>query len=118
MRNNSQYKYNVRGVAQEKWGATRICTVNLPELDLAYIKKFIDETRLTPSRSEYIRVALRNQIIRDIEMVNTEKAIIKGALKFDPEKFVLVPGYNGNKPLKIIRRLETPEPAIERRLEY
>lgn len=89
-----------------RWGSTRIVTINVPEIDLDYIEKFIEDTRLVPSRSEYIRVALRNQIIRDIEMVNTEIDIIKGEIRLDPKKFVRVPGYNGNQPLKIVRRLD------------
>ena len=98
--------YNVRGSAQYRWGSLRIVTINVPEIDLNYIQSIIKETRLVPSRSEYIRVAIRNQIIRDLEMVKLEKAIINGEIELDPTKFVRVPGYNGNKPLKIVRRLD------------
>lgn len=88
------------------WGETKIVTVNLPEIDLAYIEKFISDTRLVPSRSEYVRVALRNQIIKDLEMIQIEKKVIKDDIKIDPNKFVSIPGYNGNKMVRIVRRLE------------
>jgi len=96
----------VKSPASTIWGDLRIITINVPIIDLDYIEKFIDETGLVPSRSEYLRVALRNQINRDLKMSKLLKAFIKGELKFDPEKFVLVPGYNNNKPVPILRRLE------------
>lgn len=99
-------KYNIRGTTEARWGSTRIVTINVPEIDLDYIEHFIRETRLVPSRSEYIRVALRNQIIHDIKLTKDITKIVRDEIKLDPRKFVRVPGYNGNKPLKIVRRLE------------
>ena len=91
---------------RERWGETRIITVNLPEIDLVYIEKFIDSTRLVPSRSEYVRVAVRNQILKDMEKTVFQEEIIEDEESLDPKKFVRVPGYNGNEPVRIVRRLE------------
>ncbi len=62
---------------------------------------------LVVSRSEWIRNAIRNQINADLETVRYEKAVVEETEEyFDPKKFVRVPGYNGNKLVKIIQRLE------------
>ena len=91
---------------RERWGNTRIVTINSPEIDLEWIEAFIKKTRLVPSRSEYIRVAVRNQINRDIKLIDSMKTFIEDEEELDPNKFVRVPGYNGDKPVEIIRRLE------------
>lgn len=84
----------------------KIVTINVPKLDLYYIQKMLD-AGLVPSRSEYIRVAIRNQINADLETVRYEIGVVEGIEeRFDPKKFVRVPGYNGNKPMKIVKRLE------------
>ncbi len=89
-----------------KHGELKIVTINVPRIDLNYIQQFMDEG-LVPSRSEYIRNAIRNQINADFETVKYEKRVVEGTEKrFDPKKFVRVPGYNGNEPVKIVRRLE------------
>ena len=93
-------------MATGKHGELKIITINVARLDLYYIQKLMD-VGLVPSRSEYIRNAIRNQINADLETVRYEKAVIEGTEEyFDPTKFVRVPGYNGNEPLKIVRRLE------------
>ncbi len=87
-------------------GELKIITINVPRLDLYYIQKFMD-AGLVPSRSEYVRNAIRNQINADFETVRFEKRVVEGTEKrLDPEKFVRIPGYNGNEPVKIVRRLE------------
>ena len=89
-----------------KHGEMKIITINVPRIDLYYIQKLMD-VGLVPSRSEYIRNAMRNQINSDLEIVRYEKAVIEGTEEyFDPKKFVRIPGYKGNKPVKIIERLE------------
>ena len=89
-----------------KHGELKVITINVPRLDLYYIQKFQD-IGIVHSRSEWIRNAIRNQINADLETVRYEKAVIEGTEEyFDPTKFVRVPGYNGNEPLKIVRRLE------------
>lgn len=87
------------------WVGLKIVTVNLPEIDLEYIEMII-KVGFVPSRSEYVRVAVRNQINADIERINSQEGIINEEIRLDPERFVRVPGYNGNKPLKILRRLD------------
>ncbi len=87
-------------------GELKIITINVPRLDLYYIQKLMD-VGLVPSRSEYIRNAVRNQINRDLELVRFQKNVMEEKEEFfDPKKFVRVPGYNGNEPLKIVKRLE------------
>lgn len=93
------------GLTSEDYNDLKIITCNLPELDLAFIDKFIIR-RIVPSRSEYIRVALRRSINMDIELLKIEDDIVDEKIKLDPEKFVRVPGYNRNRPVKIIRRLD------------
>ena len=93
-------------MASLKHGEMKIITINVPRIDLYYIQKLMD-VGLVPSRSEYIRNAIRNQINRDLELVRFQKNVIEEKEEyFDPEKFVRVPGYNGNEPVKIVRRLE------------
>ena len=98
-----------------KHGKMCICTVNIPLLDLQYIKKLMDKT-IVPSRSEYIRAAIRHMINHDMELMKYKESIVEGEVELDPKLFVKVPGYNGNKPVKIIRRLETP--IEEKRVYY
>lgn len=81
-----------------------VITCNVPELDLAFIDKFIING-IVSSRSEYIRIALRRSIERDCNILQTEIEVVDDKRKLDPNKFVRVPGYNGGKPVKIIRRL-------------
>ena len=89
-----------------KHGEIKIITISVPRIDLYYIQKLMD-VGLVPSRSEYVRNAIRNQINADLETVRYEKAVVEGTEEyFDPKKFVRVPGYSGNEPLKIVRRLE------------
>ena len=82
-----------------------IVTINLPGKDLRYIKKLLSEG-IVPSRSEYVRNAVRNQINADLEVQKFKDAILEDKIKLDPKKFVRIPGYNGNEPVKIVRRLE------------
>jgi len=89
----------------ENWTCLKIVTCNISENDLKFIELFVKEC-IAPSRSAYVRNAVRNQINRDIKTFKTYKGIINEVIKLDPEKFVMIPGYNGNKPIEILRRLE------------
>jgi len=86
-------------------GEKKIVTVNIPVIDLKYIQKLMDEG-ITFSRSEYIRVAVRNQINRDTKIIKHMRDVMADKVKLDPTKWVKIPGYNGNEPVKIIKRLE------------
>jgi len=98
-----------RNEASVTWGGPlKIVTVNLPVFDLKFIERFVlnGDTVLVSSRSEYIRVAVRNQIIKDLELVEKQLSFLENKDLYDTSKFVRVPGYNGNEPVKILRRLE------------
>lgn len=95
-----------RSPKTNEYGDLKIVTINVPVLDLAVIERFINELLIAPSRSEYVRIAIKNQIERDIEMTNAKIAIAKGRGKYDPKKFVFIPGYNGDKPFRIIKGVE------------
>lgn len=90
----------------EEYGDLKIITINVPLLDLAVIDRFINVLTITPSRSEYCRVAIKNQIEKDIEIMKTKQDIAKLRGRFDPKKFVYIPNYNGDRAFRILRRLE------------
>ena len=85
-------------------GKMRIVTVNIPKPYLKHIQRLLD-IGLCPSRSEYIRWAVGNQITRDFEREKKMAELInKSPL---PPLTVRVPkgwdyieGFNGNKPFK------------------
>lgn len=95
-----------RAKIKQKYGKMRVITCNLPEIDLDYIDEIIGCYGFVPSRSEYIRISVRNQINRDIKNQAKKVDIINGEIELDPAKFVRVPGYNENQPVEIIKRLE------------
>ncbi len=80
----------------------KIVTCNLPELDLIFIDRMI-MAGIVPSRSEYVRLALREAVRRDFKIVATEIEVVEGKY-LNPKKFVMIPGYS--KPVKIIQRLD------------
>jgi len=94
----------------------KIVTVNVPESYIDAINKLIGENGLYPSRSELIRVAVREFLIKELKMA---KKIVKYDEPenddFDEENFVRVPIDRGDnlsephrefKTYKIIKRLE------------
>jgi len=50
----------------------KIVTVNIIKEDIAKIKRLIGETSLYPSRSEFFRVAIRNFIVRELNLLYQE----------------------------------------------
>lgn len=94
----------------------KICTVNIPESYITVIKKLVGENGLYPSRSELIRVAVREFLIRELKMAkNITKDDEPEEDEFDEENFVRVPieskndqgeQYQEFKTYKIIKRLE------------
>ena len=94
----------------------KIVTVNIPETYLESIKRLIGENGLYPSRSELIRCAVRDFLIKELKRANE---IIKykevEVEKLDDKNYVRVPiekMYKNNEPVrefktyKIIKRLE------------
>jgi len=93
------------GIDRDEYDSLKIITINVPLADLMSIEIFCNG-KITPSRSEYIRIAIKNQLDHDLEAMKNRIDLIKGKIKLDPKKSVLVPGYNGDKPFKIVRKLD------------
>lgn len=95
----------------------KIVTINVPESYIGSIEKLVGEHGLYPSRSELIRVAVREFLIKELKMAENMakyKEVAKDE-EFDDEHFVRVPirkeGENDElvrefKTYKIVRRLE------------
>lgn len=90
----------------EEFGDLKIVTINVPLLDLKVIDRFINVLTITPSRSEYCRIAIKNQIEKDIKIMEKKQDIAKLRGRYDPTKFVYIPNYNGDRAFRILRRLE------------
>ena len=95
----------------------KIITVNLPESYLDYIAILIDkDTGIYPSRSEYIREAVRIKILEDMKMMQYIKDMnskkIDPVEHLDPEKYVKIPYTNG------AGEIEYKTHTIVKRLEY
>jgi len=84
-------------------GELKIITVNISVEHLKYIQQLMD-WGLVPSRSEYMRIAVANQIKDDFETKKYVKSVIEKTI--DTKKFIKIPGYNDDKPVQIIKRLE------------
>ena len=96
-------RYNREGPNTE----LKVITCNIPKPYLKYVDK-LQKKGICPSRSEYIRRAIGEQILRDFYMLDKieTQTIENIAFEYDPEKYVRIPGYNGNKIVEILRRLE------------
>ncbi len=95
----------------------KIVTVNIPESFIDAIEKLVGEDGLYPSRSELIRCAVREFLLKELKLANN---IVKYKKDYDmedldEENFVRVPieRLNENhepvrdfKTYKILRRLE------------
>ena len=94
----------------------KIVTVNVPESYIDAIKKLVGEDGLYPSRSELIRCAVRDFLLKELTLArNLSKRVSEPELALDSSKFVRVPidGRDENdepvrdfKTYKIVRRLE------------
>ena len=92
----------------------KIVTVNVPESYIDAIEKLIGENGLYPSRSELIRCAVREFLIKELKMAKNMTKYDKPELNdFDEENFVRIPVENEKKEepvrefktYKIVRRL-------------
>ena len=101
------YEYRKGGYVTNTKGTLRIITINVPTKYLSFIDKCV-EYGLHPSRSEYIRDAIENQLKDDFQFMDRLDYAINefDNVEFDPTKYVRIPGYNGNKPVKILKRLD------------
>jgi Arc/MetJ-type ribon-helix-helix transcriptional regulator len=94
----------------------KIVTVNVPESYIEAIEKLIGENGLYPSRSELIRCAVREFLLKELQMASRLKRSNNPnrSEDFDEENFVRVPveDKEGKEPVtefktyKIIKRLE------------
>ncbi len=98
----------------------KIVTVNVPESYLGAINKLIGENGLYPSRSELIRVAVRDFLLREIKMANNmakyNEQEDEAEEDFDEENFVRVPIEKVNEKSEPIREFKAYK--IIKRLEY
>ena len=104
----------------------KIVTVNVPESYIDAIEKLVGEGGLYPSRSELIRVAVREFLLKEMQMAkNMTKYEETEIDDFDNENFVRIPldkaepnkrnPANGFKTYKILRRLESSKESFESR---
>jgi Arc/MetJ-type ribon-helix-helix transcriptional regulator len=95
----------------------KIVTVNIPESYLDAINKLIGDGGLYPSRSELIRTAVREFLIKELKMARNMAKYNKTEFDevFDDKNFVRVPIETRNdknepvrefKTFKIIQRLD------------
>ncbi len=93
----------------------KIVTVNVPESYIDAIGKLVGENGLYPSRSELIRCAVREFLLKELRMAkNMSKYNDTEVDDFDSEHFVRIPIESKDteepvrtfKTYKILRRLE------------
>ncbi|MFX1339616.1 MAG: ribbon-helix-helix domain-containing protein [Promethearchaeota archaeon] len=94
----------------------KIVTVNVPESYIDAINKLIGENGLYPSRSELIRCAVREFLLKELRLAKNIPDYNKSDIDdYDKEKFVRVPIVDSEnkkapvqefKTYKIIKRLE------------
>ncbi|KKL71125.1 hypothetical protein LCGC14_2098010 [marine sediment metagenome] len=97
----------------------KIVTVNVPESYIEAIAKLVGENGLYPSRSELIRVAVRDFLIKELQMAEKMAKYKESVNKreiLDPKKFVSVPTERLNGDNELVREFKTYK--IVRRLEY
>ncbi len=98
----------------------KVVTVNVTESYLDAISKLIGENGLYPSRSELIRCAVREFLLRELKMaekmIKTESEQNDEEDDFDSENFVRVPVKTRNQKNEPIREFKTYK--IIKRLEY
>lgn len=95
----------------------KIVTVNVPESYLDSIKKLVGNGGLYPSRSELIRVAVRDFLLRELKLAdNMAKFKEEDQEEFDEENYVRVPVEKLNGVGEPIREFKTYK--IIKKLNY
>ncbi len=95
----------------------KIVTVNIPESFLDSIEKLVGNNGLYPSRSELIRVAVRDFLIRELKMADNMAKYKETEIEdFDDENYVRVPIERLNEKDEPVREFKTYK--IIKRLEY
>jgi len=95
----------------------KIVTVNVPESYIDAINKLIGENGLYPSRSELIRCAVRDFLLKELKMANNMAKYNEAEIDdFDDENFVRVPIESINDKAEPVREFKTYK--IIKRLEH
>jgi len=95
----------------------KIVTVNVPESYIGAINKLIGEDGLYPSRSELIRCAVRDFLLKELKMANNMAKYNEAKIDdFDDENFVRVPIESRNEKSEPVREFKTYK--IIKRLEH
>jgi Arc/MetJ-type ribon-helix-helix transcriptional regulator len=95
----------------------KIVTVNVPESYIDAINKLIGRDGLYPSRSELIRCAVREFLIKELKLANNMAKYNEVEIEdFDDENFVRVPIERLNENSEPVRDFKTYK--ILKRLEY
>ncbi len=95
----------------------KIVTVNVPESYIGAINKLIGENGLYPSRSELIRCAVREFLLKELKMANNMAKYNETVIDdFDDENFVRVPIESINEESEPVREFKTYK--IIKRLEH
>jgi len=100
----------------------KVVTVNVPESYIDAINKLIGENGLYPSRSELIRCAVREFLLKELRTAKNMAIYNEPEFEesFDDKNFVRVPVEKTNdknelvrefKTFKIVQRLDTPLPT-------
>jgi len=95
----------------------KIVTVNIPESYLDSIEKLVGENGLYPSRSELIRVAVRDFLLRELKLADNMARYNETEIEdFDDENYVRVPIERLNDKDEPVREFKTYK--IIKKLEY
>jgi len=85
----------------------KIVTVNIPESFLDSIKKLVGNNGLYPSRSELIRVAVRDFLLRELKMADNMAKYKETEIEdFDDENYVRVPVERLNEKDEPVREFK------------
>ena len=97
----------------------KIVTVNVPKSYIGAIAKLVGENGLYPSRSELIRCAVREFLLKELKMAEQMIKFTESEIKsdnFDEENFVRVPIESVNEKSETVREFKTYK--ILKRLEH
>ena len=93
----------------------KIVTVNVPETYIEAIERLVGENGLYPSRSELIRCAVREFLLKELKLAKNlvSQPELRTVNDFDDENFVRIPVANKTKEepvrefktYKILKRL-------------
>jgi Arc/MetJ-type ribon-helix-helix transcriptional regulator len=95
----------------------KIVTVNVPEMYIDAIEKLVGVKGIYPSRSELIRCAVRDFLLKELKNANDLVKYNETEIEdFDNEKFVRVPMERMNENSEPVREFKTYK--IVKKLEY